>query len=48
VRTGHHCADPVMQHFNIQGTVRASFAMYTSKEEIDYFIDALKKVIGML
>jgi cysteine desulfurase / selenocysteine lyase len=48
VRTGHHCADPVMQHFNIQGTVRVSFAMYTSKEDIDYFIDALKKVIGML
>ena len=48
VRTGHHCADPVMQHFNIQGTVRVSFGMYTSKEDIDFFIEALKKVIDML
>ena len=48
VRTGHHCADPVMQHFNIQGTVRVSFGMYTSKEDINFFIEALKKVIDML
>ncbi len=48
VRTGHHCADPVMQHYNIPGTVRASFAMYTTKEEIDMFIAALKKVVAML
>ena len=47
VRTGHHCADPVMQHFNIQGTVRISFGMYTSKEDINFFIEALKKVINM-
>lgn len=48
VRTGHHCADPVMQHFNISGTVRISFAMYTSREEIDAFISALKKVMALL
>ena len=48
VRTGHHCADPVMKHFNIPGTVRISFGMYNTKEEIDTFIDALKKVIEML
>lgn len=47
VRTGHHCADPLMQHFNILGTVRASFAFYNTKEEIDVFVDALKKVISM-
>jgi cysteine desulfurase/selenocysteine lyase len=47
VRTGHHCADPLMNHFNIQGTVRASFAFYNTKEEIDVFVEALKKVIAM-
>ncbi|HEX7584689.1 MAG TPA: cysteine desulfurase [Prolixibacteraceae bacterium] len=47
VRTGHHCADPLMDHFNIQGTVRASFAFYNTKEEIDVFVEALKKVISM-
>jgi len=47
VRTGHHCADPLMDHFNIQGTVRASFAVYNTKEEIDQFVGALKKVISM-
>jgi len=47
VRTGHHCADPLMEHFGIQGTVRASFAFYNTKEEIDVFVEALKKVISM-
>ncbi len=47
VRTGHHCADTVMQHFGIQGTIRVSFAMYNTKEEIDVFIAALKKVMKM-
>lgn len=44
VRTGHHCADTVMQHYKIQGTVRISFGMYNTKEEIDVFIAALNKV----
>lgn len=48
VRTGHHCAQPIMQHFNIPGTVRASFAVYNTKEEIDIFIDGLKTAIRML
>lgn len=48
IRTGHHCAQPVMKHFNIPGTARASFALYTTKEEIDIFINALERVIGML
>jgi len=47
VRTGHHCADPLMDHFEIQGTVRASFAFYNTKEEIDVFVESLKKVIAM-
>ncbi|MDP3434472.1 MAG: cysteine desulfurase [Bacteroidota bacterium] len=47
VRTGHHCADPLMDHFGIQGTVRVSFAFYNTLEEIDRFIEALKKVIAM-
>jgi len=47
VRTGHHCADPLMDHFEIQGTVRASFAFYNTNEEIDVFVESLKKVIAM-
>lgn len=48
VRTGHHCAQPLMDELGIPGTVRASFAFYNTKQEIDIFIDALKKVVGML
>lgn len=48
VRTGHHCAQPLMSRFNIPGTVRASFAMYNTKEEIDTLITGLKKAIKML
>lgn len=44
VRTGHHCADPLMKFFNIPGTVRVSLGMYNTAEEIDLFIEALKKV----
>ncbi len=48
VRTGHHCTQPLMDHYKIPGTVRASFAMYNTIGEIDIFIDALKKSIKML
>ena len=48
IRTGHHCAQPVMKHYNIVGTARASFAIYTTKEEIDIFIESMKLVKGML
>lgn len=48
VRTGHHCTQPIMQFFNIPGTVRASFAFYNTKEEIDIFVKALEKSIRML
>jgi cysteine desulfurase / selenocysteine lyase len=48
VRTGHHCCQPLMQHLGVAGTVRASFALYNTTEEIDIFISALKKTISML
>lgn len=48
VRTGHHCAQPVMSHYGITGTVRASFALYNTKEEVEVFISSLKRVISML
>jgi len=48
VRTGHHCAQPLIDSFGIPGTVRASFAFYNTKEEIDAFIEALNRVVGML
>lgn len=48
VRTGHHCAQPVMSHYGITGTVRASFALYNTREEVEVFISSLKKVISML
>ena len=46
-RTGRHCADPLMDHFDVFGTIRASFAVYNTKEEIDVFVESLKKVISM-
>jgi cysteine desulfurase/selenocysteine lyase len=48
VRTGHHCAQPLIDSLGIPGTVRASFAFYNTKQEIDSFVDALKKVVAML
>lgn len=48
IRTGHHCTQPLMQRFEILGTSRISFGLYNTKEEIDYFIEALQKVVNML
>ena len=48
VRTGHHCAQPIMDFYKIPGTIRASFSFYNTKEEIDTFISALKRAILML
>lgn len=48
IRTGHHCAEPVMRRYGIEGTDRISFAMYNTIEEIDNFIICLKKAISML
>lgn len=44
VRTGHHCAQPILDQFKIPGTIRASFAMYNTKEEIDQLVAAVKQV----
>jgi len=48
VRTGHHCTQPIMDFYNIPGTVRASFAFYNTKEEIDAMVLAVKKAKQML
>ena len=48
VRTGHHCTQPVMDRYGIPGTVRASFAVYNTKDEVDTFIDALKRIMPLL
>ena len=48
VRTGHHCTQPIMDRYKIPGTVRASFAAYNTQEEIDSFIDALRRIVPML
>lgn len=48
VRTGHHCAQPLMETLGVEGTVRASFALYNTREEADAFIAALNRVIPML
>lgn len=47
VRTGHHCAQPLMERFNILGTVRASFALYNTKEEIDALVAGIQRVVKM-
>ena len=48
VRTGHHCAQPIMDYYNIPGTVRASFSFYNTTSEIDRMVAALERAIGML
>lgn len=48
VRTGHHCAQPIMDFYQIPGTIRASFAFYNTKEEIDIMVDAIRKAKAML
>ena len=47
VRTGHHCAQPVMQRYGIQGAVRASFAMYNTREEVDALVEGVRRVSRM-
>ncbi len=47
VRTGHHCAQPLMERYGIEGTVRASFALYNTKEEVDVLVEGIKKVLKM-
>lgn len=47
VRTGHHCAQPLMDYYDIPGTVRASFAVYNTRQEVDAFIAALQRILPM-
>ena len=48
VRTGHHCAQPLMDRLGIEGTVRASFAVYNTKEEIDKLVEGLDRIINFM
>ena len=48
VRTGHHCCQPLMKFYKIPATVRVSFGLYNSTNEVDYFVDALKNAINLL
>ena len=48
IRSGHHCTQPICQFYNIPGTIRASFAFYNTFEEVDIFVEALKKSIRLL
>lgn len=48
VRTGHHCTQPIMDRYGIPGTVRASFAYYTTREDVDALVDALNRIAPML
>lgn len=48
VRTGHHCTQPLMDRFGIEGTVRASFAVYNTFEEIDALAEGLKRIINFM
>jgi cysteine desulfurase/selenocysteine lyase len=47
IRTGHHCAEPLMKELGIDGTARVSFAFYNTKEEVDLFIAGLKRIVSM-
>ena len=48
IRTGYHCAQPLVESFGLTGTLRASFGLYNTKEEVDIFADAVKKSLSML
>lgn len=48
VRTGHHCADPLMDFFGIQGTIRASFGLYNTEDEVNLLVDSTKRAVNML
>jgi cysteine desulfurase/selenocysteine lyase len=48
VRTGHHCTQPLMAHYGIPGTVRASFAVYNTKEEVDKLVAGVERAVNIL
>ena len=45
LRTGHHCTQPLMDKFKLEGTVRLSMAMYNSAEEVDFFVESISKLL---
>ena len=47
VRTGHHCAEPLMRRLGVEGTVRASFAMYNTREEVDVLVSGIRRIVKM-
>ena len=47
VRTGHHCAEPLMRRLGVEGTVRASFAMYNTREEVDVLVNGIRRIVKM-
>ena len=48
VRTGHHCTQPLMERYGIEGTSRASFAVYNTKAEVDVMVDGLKRIVSFM
>ena len=48
VRTGHHCAQPIMDYYKIPGTIRASFAFYNTQDEVDTFVNGVQRAVAML
>ena len=48
VRTGHHCAQPIMDYYKIPGTIRASFAFYNTHDEVDTFVNGVQRAVAML
>ena len=48
VRTGHHCTQPLMDQYGIEGTVRASFSVYNTKEEVEQLADGLERIVKFL
>ena len=48
IRTGHHCAEPVMTHFGVTGMCRASIGMYNTKEEVDILVRGVERAVMML
>lgn len=48
IRSGHHCAQPLMEYYKIQGAARMSFGVYNNNNDVDYFIESLKDIINIL
>ena len=48
IRTGHHCCQPLMKHFNITGTSRISFGVYNTKDDVDYLVDSIHEITKIL